>query len=275
MRRTCVISASAAALLSLSACGGGDEGSGGLSGGENTDPTNATYTQFTDAASTENSQLIYIAIDSGGDRTSGTAGTLDHDTFVISAGALAGLLSGDFTEIALNGGGTATLTNPSSTEYTRVFTTSGAGDPLFGVLGQRTEAVDLPNGTSSLGGRVSLSVSSGGVPYTLTGNATVTVDWDADLVDTRFFSLSGKRTDTDASVSGVGTIRIDNAALSGGTFTGGTASTTGSFEPLVSASTNGTQGALFGPNADEAGGTVVVDDTGAGDFLAIGVYTAE
>lgn len=279
-RALAALPAFAAAAL-LAACGGGATGTGPTTSGgvETTGPTIGTYTAFSDPTSLETSALIYIATDNTGSASTGSAGNLDHDANVILGGLLAGTLNGARTEIDLGSGVTAVITNPDNTEYTRIFVTEGLPTDLFGVLGQATIGADLPVANDSLhyDGTAQFAIADGDALYDLTANLRVTPDWEAGRVDSAFTSLSGTRNDGSiTNVSNLGTLRIDDATLSGGTFAGGTASITGAtFDLSGSESLAGTEGTFMGPLADEVGGIVLIDDTASGNLQVIGVYTAE
>lgn len=264
--------------LAVAACGGG----GGSDGSSSTDgsgsgPIVGTYTEFADTTSTEATALSYLAVTNAGAASTGSAGTLDHDMDEIDGpGELAGTFTGGRTGIDLSGGGTAVLSNEAGTEFLRIFSTSGTGSDLFGVVGQATTGADMPDsGSANYDGTVLLDVSDGAAIYALTGDVAISATF-AGTVDSTFSGFSGTRTDSGGttSVSGLGTVSISGATQSGTGFSGGTPSGSGSVFSRVtdSADITGTNGQFFGPNADEVGGTLVVEDTSISVF---GVYAAE
>ncbi len=260
--------------LSLTACGGGGSSGGdGGSASENTAVVDG-YAPVANKTATSLSALQFVAITNDGTPSTGNAGSLNHRNGQISSGLLAGTLNSGTTRIDLPGGGDVTLTNEGGTEFLRMFQTDGLAPDRFGVVGVATELADMPDsGAITYNGRVRMAAFDGGESYTLTGDARVTADFaGSGTVDSRFSNLSGTRNDAE-SVNNVGTINIDDAAISGSSFSGGTVSTTGAvFELSGSPSTSGTNGQFFGPDADEVGGTVVIKDS---ELEVFGVYAAD
>ena len=252
------------AVLALTACGGSD-GSGITVPVDNT-----TYTQLSSTTATMPTQLRFVATTDDGVRSSGNAGTLQHDTNVISSGRLAGTINNARTEIDLNASGRAVLTNPANTDYLLVFATEGNGTPIFGVVGQVTASGGVPTGgNTTYNGSIDLTVADGNTIDTLSGDARIRTSWDNGQVDSRFNNFARGNT------SVAGSIEIDNANISGNSFSGGSLSTTGNvFDVTGSASLSGTRGEFFGPGADEVGGVLLIDDTGSGTRRIVGVYSA-
>jgi hypothetical protein len=269
------------AVASLAACGGG--GGGSVVGGvEVAGPTVGTYVELADTGSAD-TDLIYRAFDTAGSLSTGGT-SLDHDTGALTAGALAGTIDSGRTQIVLLGGGVATVTNGASTEYLRIFSTSGGSPDLFGIFGQATDIADMPTtnadlstGAGSFSGVSAVTAANGTTLFVLNGSVTVTADFDAGLIDTRLHALSGTRTDSGGTVnvSNVGSIRINDAILSGNSFTNGTAVVSGAFSLSGAQDISGSGGTFFGPLADEVGGTVIIDDTASGTLQVFGVYAAE
>ncbi len=262
----------AASTCGLAACTGSSDGSGGGGG----IPTSEEYTEFDNTSSLTPSPLTFVAITNTGTPSSGNAGTLAHNLGAITGGQLQGTLNGDLSVITLSSGGFANLSNPESTaEYLRIFRTEGTGSDLFGVVGQATNLVDMPDintGSASYSGVVELQVDDGDATYALTGDAAITAFWMTSSVNSTFDELSGTRNDSEI-VNDVGTISISNATIAGSGFSGGTLSTTGTvFDVTAGASIDGTNGQFFGPAADEVGGTIVIDDT---DLSVLGVFIAD
>lgn len=260
------------AVFALSACGGG--GGSGTRDVEDMDgsgPTVGTYAAFADTTATAETVVRYVSIDNAQISTQQNSGVLDHVGGTISTGFLAGTLNAGRTEIVLTGGGTATLTNPASTEYMRFFQTSGTGNDQFGVVGQPTDVQDMPpSGSSTYNGRVRMDVSTNDGPYALTGAAVITANWNNDI-DTRFQGLSGVRNENE-NVTISGSISMRDAPLSGTSFSGGTLETTGSFFDTDSTPATTHNGQFFGPNADEVGGTFTLL---APDLNISAVFSAE
>jgi hypothetical protein len=134
-------------------------------------------------------------------------------------------------------------------------------------------------GSSTYDGTVRLQADNGNATFALTGDARVNVGWGAaNDVDTRFDELEGRRNDGIGSGSNVdfnNVIRIDDAGMTGTTFSGGTLTVTGS-DPDLAYSGGGTvthEGQFFGPDATEVGGVFVLDSASldmSGVFIANG-----
>jgi hypothetical protein len=262
------------ALASLAACGGSGGGSGGGSSASQSTAIVDGYAPIANKTASTPSNLQFVAITNDGTPSTGNAGALNHGNGRINSGLLAGTLNSGRTQIGLPGGSDVRLTNEGGTEFLRMFQTDGLAPDRFGVVGVATELADMPDsGDVTYNGRVRMDAFDGAASYALSGDARITADFDGGgSVDSRFSNLSGTRNDTQ-SVSNVGTINIDDAVISGSSFSGGTVSTTGAvFDLSGTPSTNGTNGQFFGPDADEVGGTVVIKD---GDLEVFGVYAAD
>lgn len=276
------------AALTLSACGGG--GGGGSNDpdvedmtdfdvviGTENDPT-VTYPAFSDATAPINSDLRYISLNAALVGANGSA-TLDHDGGTITSGVLAGTLNSGRTSVALAGGGTGTLSNPDSNEFLRLFQIQGgANSGTIGVIGIETDPTDIPAptvGTVEYGGTASVTAAPGDQNlYVLSGDVNVTADWATSTVTTRFGNFSGTA-NGNAAGSGLGQMIISGATIGAdGSFTGGSITGTGTVFGSLSGTSglSGTRGQFFGPDADEVGGVLVIDQ---GDFEGAGVYTAE
>ncbi len=262
--------ASSAILIvtALSACGGGGGGSTGGGGSgvpedmDGTGVTNGTYTQINAAATGETLNFRKVAI--------------VNDSAV--NGSINGTLNAGRTTLTLAGNDTVTLSNPANTEYMRVFDGTIGGQNQFGVVGQVTDNSDVPQtgaGTVAYNGVVIMDVENDDGIYNLTGDARISVDWDGRDVDTRFDSLSGQFTgagnnQTVGSVSG--TIEVTGATLSNSSFSGGNLTTANGIFASNDTPTVDHKGQLFGPNADEVGGVLVLS---ADDLNVNAIFAAE
>jgi hypothetical protein len=264
-------SAIVSSLALLSACGGGGggDGGGGLTPPVVVDP--GTYTEISDTTSTESTALVYLGTTNTGALRFGNAGTLDHVANTVASGRLAGTINGPRTTIMLTGGGTAALTNPGGTDYLRVFSTQGDGDPIFGVVGQQTGPSGIPdNGSTRYQGEVELTVADGINVSSLTGDADIVASWSGGGSATATFNAFEEN---GSSVGG--DITITGATISNSGFQGGSLTTSGAlFDVTGTADISDTRGYFFGPGADEVGGTLLIDDTGSGSLEIIGVFSA-
>jgi hypothetical protein len=240
----------------LAACGGGGGGGGGIQ----VPPEVDGYIALSNTSSTGETPLGYVAITNTNATSSGFAGTLDHDTGTVRNGSLSGTIDGALTGISLANGNSATFTNPAGTTHVRIFTTNGLSNDLFGAIGQFTNQADKPiDGTSTYNGDVIMDAFNGSDSFALTGNATVNVGWiGAGDVDTVFTGLSGQKNDTQ-NVQNIGTVTINNATITGTSFSGGTFSTTGSDLAYSGGGNGEIEGQFFGPDATEVGGVFSLD----------------
>jgi hypothetical protein len=271
-----------AALIALAACGGGGGGTGGSAGlfvasGDTPagDPSFVPGTQAT-------AELLLLAF--GGDGTARDAsGTVAFGSGAVSGTILAGRLNDARTRIDLDGGGWIDLTDPAATEYVRVAdATPAGGTPFFGVLGIPSLPSDLPaSGGISYSGRTQLLAVDSLTTYSLAGTASIAADFGAGRVRIDLGDLGGtaqgiaSASVAPSPVPATGRIVIAGSVISGARFSGGTASSSGlPFFLSSGADASGTQGAFFGPGADEVGGRISIVDATA-DTQVIGTFVAE
>ncbi len=254
----------AASLIALLAgCGGGDGGSGSSFGGATVEVTDSRYVNLSGLPASGSSDMTYVLLD--GQSVQGIQDvTLTHANAQISGSLLQGT--------NLN---SASFLNPADGEYSRVVRISG--DNLFGAVGLEVLSGNLPSsGTVSAynSGWVGVTASVTDNVYVLEGDAFFNADWGTNDVDALFTNFSG--TDRNgASVSGVGTIVVNDAAINGDRFSGGSVSGDGEFDGLGgTGSTRQISGVFFGPEADELGGVLVIDDPND-DILVVGAFQAD
>lgn len=265
-----------AATLLLSACfGGGDSGgdddnvAGGAVPAVAIEETSPDYPDISDRAAMAGPTTVTIVLlEDGVPQLSGTSG-FDQATGAMTGGLLDGT---DIDDTA--------FTNPADSEYARIFNISGATN-LFGVVGFVTDADIPPDGTVTNynRGNAELVAAFVGDTYVLSGNATMTATWADNRISGQFTDLSGTVSSSlsgvEQPVNDVGDISLTDSIISGSTFSGGAVSGTGIFAPLDGDSlTIGTQGAFFGPEADEVGGVLVIDDND-NDIDIIGAFQAD
>lgn len=264
MRSTCAV----ITAFALTACGGAGGGGGGSSiPTEPTDPpvevTDADYVELSDRTASAPADMTFVSLD-GQTRVDGSV-TIASGSGAISGGAV---LNGRNIEDAI-------FTNPANGEFSRIFRITG--ENRFGVVGLDVLPGDLPAaGTTTMynEGWVGMTAAFEGDTFVLTGDAEFTASWGGGAnVDGRFFNLSGSN--SGGNVGNQGTIILTDAAISGDTFSGGVISGTGIFAPLGgSGTTSQTGGTFFGPQADELGGVILIDDT-TDDILIVGAFQAD
>ncbi|MEJ8561639.1 transferrin-binding protein-like solute binding protein [Yoonia sp. GPGPB17] len=262
----------------LAACGGGGGGGGDRATQE--PPESPDYIRLSNTSSTGETPFGYVAINVANQTARGVAGTLDHDGGAIRGGLLSGTINAGRTLVTLPDGRSAELSNPGNTaRHARLFQTSGFSNDLFGVLGQHTNADDMPDmGSSVFNGRVEMQADNGDATFALTGNARITVGWDAgnNRVDSVFSNLDGNKNDRvgggSVGVNNIGTVSITGATVSGTTFSGGTFSTTGDELAYTGGGRQVNAGQFFGPDATEVGGAFGLNK--ASELELSGVFIA-
>jgi len=275
------------ALFLVSACMGG----GGGGGSSTSSPTASedmdgsgealgTYIALDDRSGTSTLRVVGIDDTNSSDRT--ITFTFNHATGEAVGSELGGELNTARTQLTDPTKGdqlVATFSNPARTEYVR-FVKSEIGDDLFGVVGQVTDGRDIPTeGDATYNGVVLMTVNNGDGFYDLTGDATITARWGTNnngRIDTLFDDLSGQLPDASQG-SVTGSILVSNVGLtrSSGAFT-----TTGTNDIQRNGSIFQTEnapradfsGQVFGRNADEVGGVLVLDGP---DLEVNAVFAAE
>ncbi len=259
-----------ALMLPLFACGGSETGGGEVS---------QDYTALFDPTSQATSVLTVHGLDTTTLIITSGSGSLDRANDRVTGGGLAGDVNGNRTIVTLDDGGIVTIVD-GTTDYVATFSAEPLlGNPSFGVLGTPTALADLPGNhvTATYSGTTNFLIVDGTSLYDLVGTASVTADFGAGGLDATFSSLDGTRTDglgAPANVSNVATVSINDAEISGNTFSGGTAdlSSVQITTDLTGAETVTTAGGFYGPGAGEVGGVVLVDDTATGSLLLLGDF---
>lgn len=251
----------------LTACGGGGGGGGNIP----TEPVfppdeivDSAYGVLSDrspAAGTAG--MAYVVLEGQTGRSSDDVSVF-YETGAVSGGLVDGTDLDD-----------TVYSNPANGEHSRVVRISG--DNIFGVVGLDVLSGDLPAAgtvTSYNEGWVGVTAAFEDDVLVLTGNAEFTATWATGDIDGRFFNLSGTNEDSD-DVTNVGTIVLTNGTISGDDFTGGGVSGTGVFADLGGSGTSSdTTGTFFGPQAEELGGVILIDDVND-DILVVGAFQAD
>jgi hypothetical protein len=269
------------ACLMLAACGGGG-GDGGGGGGGGTVPSGdrpAGDPSFEIGTRSE-AVLTFIGFEGDASPRSGES-RVNLATGVVT-GALAGRLDAARERIDLDDGGTILLSNPAATEYARLFeATPGTGVPFFGVMGFPSAPGDMPSsGRVSYTGETVLTASDATRRYDLEGTAFIVADFGTDRVRIELNDLGGTAQGITgntgvSTIAGSGRIVIADSRISGATFAGGSASTSGlPFTFTSGANASGTRGAFYGTGADEVAGRIGIDDP-QGDVAVLGTFIAE
>ncbi len=256
--------------LALAACGGGGGGGDSSSGGGGTstppaDPpveiVDPDYDELGDRTANGVGGMAYVVLQDQSPTSS------DAVSITYSNGAVAGgLLNGTDLD-------NAEYTNPANGEFSRIVRISG--NNVFGAVGLDVQSGDLPTtgSTTYNQGWVGMTAIVETGTYVLEGDAEFTANWDDGNVNGLFDNLDG--TFNGSNVSNQGTITFTGATIASDNFSGGQVSGTGIFAPLDgSSSTSGTSGAFFGPDADELGGVLSIDDSDE-DIRVLGAFQAD
>lgn len=274
------------AALGLAGCspGGGDGGSAGGGAAGNLAgfvpsgdiaPGDPSFVPGTLASA----DLLLLAFEGDGTMRDGTGG-VNLASGAVTGALLAGQIDGARTRIDLAGDGSIDLSNPAGTEYVRQAAATTGAVPFFGVLGIPSLPSDLPvSGRVSYSGRTVLVGVDSLSRYDLTGTALVGADFGTGRVLIELGDLGGTRQGVAGAsvapetVAATGRIVISDSVISGATFAGGRASSSGlPFLVATDTPASGTQGAFFGPGADEVGGRIGIPGT---ETQVIGSFVAE
>jgi hypothetical protein len=251
-----------------------------------TDPDDPlpSYVGLFDQGSTEAETLATHQINPTTSAVTTASSEFDRSADRIVINGLAGDIDDARVNVTLDEGGFITIVDGPTDYVARYEAQLQTGDPFFGVIGVPTLVTDLPSpGVATYTGVASsqIQIIDGSAVYDLTGTTNASVDFGAGNVDITLSDLAGTRTDgvsAATSVNDVAVIRIEDAGLSGSTFSGGSAVFDSSQISTVLSGTEvvNTSGGLFGPNGDELGGVLLIDDTsGAGTLLIQGTFTAD
>ena len=269
------------AIAVLSACTGASDGGGdGDTGGDNDSgglpvlptepvfpadevPPSALYRDLSDRSVATTAAASSVVLNGQ------TVNIADVVTINFANGTVSGGLL-DGTDLD-----TADFINPANGEFSRIARVSGSN--IFGAVGLDVLANDLPamgTVTDYNDGWVGMTASFEDEVYVLQGDATFTTTWGTGDIDGRFFNLSGTNS-ANTDVTNVGVVILTDASVTDDSFTGGRVTGLGIFEGLGnSSSTAGTNGTFFGPQADELGGVLVVDDS-VEDIQILGAFQAD
>ena len=254
----------AVAAFGLVACGGGG-GSGGSNNiaGDGTSPDDpaadfpdSVYANLEDTSAVGEAGMAYVLLD----------GQILRESDRVSIRYSDGLVSGGLVR-GQDISDTGAFTNPANGDFSRVVRISE--DNLFGVVGLDVQDGDLPptgTMTSYNEGWVSLTATFEDEVVVMTGDATFSVNWaSATSITGNLANLSGTDSD-DGNVSG--SINLGTGSVSGDSFTFGNGSAmsgTGVFLDLGrSGTSSSTTGKFFGPDANELGGVLLIDDAADG-----------
>jgi hypothetical protein len=262
----------AASLILLTACGGGG---GGAGGGGVTDTT-----PFVDNGATAAVPISAVSLNSVQRATGSETGTFDQSADTFALGGLSGKVDAAGQTVTLADGGQIAIAAGSTEHAARFIAEPIGGNRVIGIVGFETAPGDLPIGSASYVGTSDLTILDGTNVYALTGNATMTADFSGGSgVDTTLTNLSGTVTAGAAapsSVTNVANIAFTGSALSGAQFTGGMSAVESQMLTALSGSeTVSLNGAFYGPGADEAGSTFVIDDDANGGIIVFGTALAD
>lgn len=257
-----------AACLLVAACGGGGGGGG---------PTVPTLLDPTSDAS---APLTTLIAGSGGAASSDS--TFNRGADRITVNGLPGTINAARDTVTFDDGGTAAILS-GATEFAAYIEAVPTGSaPFIGIIGLPTASSDLPGGfvdyaTPDAARVIIISDQS---LFELTGSAFATVNFNGGLVDLTFDNLDGTVStlgNPSAPATDVARIEINDAALTGTTFSGGEATFTSTVigKTLSGSETVTTAGGLFGPGADEIAGTVYIDDAALRDLTIEGYFIAD
>lgn len=264
----------AASAFALSACGGGSSSSGGVSAASAPPPSNGAFS----LRSTANvrSQITGTALRETGPnlQLTSVSGTFDHATSAITLNdgqfAFADPTGVDQLGVHQDGSASLLLLNRTSAPfdfvnlYVQEYTLNGQLFESVGVVGVASNISDIPaTGKATFNGDAfgAIRTNASNTIQSFSGDSLVEADFGLGLTDVTFSNLVD--IDTNGSVALVDTIKIDNMAITGNTFSGGTLVTTNGGAAVNITGGNTTtvaQGHFFGPSGsvpDEVGGNLL------------------
>lgn len=224
------------------------------------------------------SDKVYVALNGTGTTPLASSNTganvqLDRDTNTLTYNGDVGQINAAGDTVTFASGATMSLSGLDN-DYSRLFVLSGAS-PTFGAYGVNTARADVPSGSASYYGDAILVVTAPEGVFDLTGDASAEVDFGSREASLRMQNLSGTRftgTSAPETVDDFGTIaasdiELSSSRLSDGTFVV-TTSETSAFDGAI---TGDVEATLFGPDAEEIGGSITVSGDAAaiiGGFIA-------
>ena len=222
-----------------------------------------------------------VSVEAAAREAASLTGEVDQATGTFTLGTQSGTLSDDGTGGTLDGGGVL-IFEAGGTEFAVLYelTPAGAGQTT-GIVGIPTETADLNAlGEVNYAGTATLLIEDGNAIYDLSGDATIEASFDTGTVTATLDGLSGEReaglASPPASVSEVGVITVTGSAIEGATFSGGTpALVSDEISDLSGSETLSLEGAFYGPDADELGASLVIDDSVSGSVTILGTIIAD
>lgn len=263
------------ALVTLAGCGGG----GGGGGGATVIDTPPNEVPFAAASAKGTVALSGTVLDAAARTITKSTGNLNRDTNAVTFSELSGQINAARAVIDITGGGQATLTTKADQFGARFTASPIGGASTTGVIGVAILASDMPSGSADYTGDTRLSAQVGTDLYELTGTASVAATFGTDgTVTTTLTGLSGQKMPSlaDATViSDAGTLTLAGASITATSFAGGTSAATDDVFALSGKQTTIHAGEFFGPDATEAGGTFVIDDTSDGTTVIQGDFLVD
>lgn len=235
---------------------------------------------FLDPDATGTVALGAVAFDAGAREATAATGEVDQATGAWMLGTQSGTLSEDRTQVTLDGGGIVTL-EAGTTEFSVIFeATPTGGGQTVGVFGVPTHISDLATlGDVTYSGTATLLIEDGNAVFNLDGTATVEASFGDGTVTTTIDELSGEREvglTAPEAVSDVAVLAVTGSTIEGATFSGGTPSlASDQISDLSGLEDSSLEGAFFGPDADEVGAALVIDDSASGGVTVFGTILAD
>lgn len=240
-------------------------------------PLESNNWPFSGATGTEVVPLSFASLNSEEMTTHSGDGQINRSANTASIAGMSGQIDAEQRILQLSSGGQITLTSETGQFAARFEASPRGGQTINGVVGVSTLVEDMPgSGLATYSGDTKLTARIGADLYELRGTAEILANFGTNAtVDTTLDGLSGRRItglSTGSAVSDVGTITIRDAIVTSSRFAGGASSSTGDTLALSGVQTTSVSGQFFGPNAVEAGGVFVIDDTASGGVLIQGDF---
>ncbi|SEW00707.1 hypothetical protein SAMN04488515_0618 [Cognatiyoonia koreensis] len=221
---------------------------------------------------------VYVALDGTGETpvastVAGASASFDRDTNTLTFNGEEGQINAAGDSVTFPSGATMSLSGLDN-EYSRLFVLSGA-ESAFGAYGVSTDRRDIPSGSASYSGSSIVVVTAPEGVFDLTGDASVDVSFASGRADLTLDELSGTQAtglSAPDAVDDFGSIEISDIDLDGNRLRGGEATVdTDETDAFSAGAPGGVRGTLFGPDADEVGGSLEITGDAAainGGFIA-------
>lgn len=238
------------------------------------------YTALSDTTSTTPSTVSGAGVDTVTGAVASNSGQLDHANQTWALSGDTGTIDYAAGTGTIDAGGSLTLFGKQSF-VTGVISQPNGGNTQLSYVGVPTFTGDMAGApaTATYNGASQVVVNDGASLWTLSGNATASMDFQAGQGSATINGLNGTKADFgggSSAVTDVATIGLNNLVINGNGFGSSTGIALNSSQIAGAVSGNAVttiQGGFFGDNARQIGGVLSVDDTATGSMSIQGAFT--